>query len=173
MWKAIPTVAGAAISLLLHLQRMLQVITTIAIAIGCYLLLYMGEFLWHLLVSAPVAITDGQQKEISRLNSKMAELKKHRYDEAFEQMVREKVQQASEPAQQLLRFMLDHGEMDINHVKIDNGNHFTVGNECYSLGFFDKREHRPGNGLVAVATYYRLKDNFHPVLRDIFYPRSS
>jgi len=88
-------------------------------------------------------------------------------------MVREKVERASAPAKELLRFMLDHGEMDINFVTISTGNHFAVGHECYCLGFFDKRELRPGNGLVATATYYKLKDNFHPVLRDVFYPKSS
>jgi hypothetical protein len=158
---------------LLAFQPMLQVITTIAVAIGCYLLLYVGEFLWHLLISAPVAIEAEHQKTISLLSTKVAELSRHPYDEAFEKMVREKVQKASEPARQLLRFLIDHGEMDINHVNIGGGTQGAVGHECYTLGFLDKRELRPGNGLVATVTYYKVKDNFMDVLKDIFYPRSS
>ena len=143
-------------------------------------LILLGIFIGIALIRTPVELDNSRSHEISTGKARVAELsaevqslKRKPYEEAFERMVREKVERASAPAKELLRFMLDHGEMDINFVTISTGNHFAVGNECYSLGFLDERELRPGNGLVATGTYYKLKDNFHPVLRSIFYPKSS
>lgn len=173
LWKAIPAILSAVVSFILRLQIMQQALVTIITAIGCYLLLYGAEFLWRLLIQAPLVIEGERQNEIKQLNAQIESLSRKPYDEAFERMVREKVQKASQPAKELLKFMLDHGEMDISHVRIATGNQGTVGNECYSLGFLDKRELRPGNGTEVMATYYKLKEQFHPVLKEMFYPKSS
>jgi len=124
------------------------------------------------LFHAPKLLDDDRQKEIDRRDETIESLGRKPYDEKFQRMVREKMRNASPSAQELLKFMLDHGEMDINFVTISTGNHHAAGHECYCLGFLDKREFRPGNGLVARETYYKLKDNFHDVLKDIFYPGS-
>ena len=152
---------------------MQQIVTTLVVAAVSYLLLYILEFLWYLLFKAPVVLYMEQQGKIDKLNAHIQKLSTHPYDLAFEAMVKAKVQSASDPAKELLKFLLNHGEMDINYISISTGNHTAVGAECYSLGFVDKREDRPGNGLVARAIYYRLKDNFREVLKDTFYPRSS
>ena len=171
LWKLLPPVVGAVISLRWKLQAVQQIVTTLLVAIASYLLLYALEFFWHLFVGAPVAIFVQQQKKISELSAAIQTLSTHPYDGAFEEMVRKKVQGASAPAQQLLRFLLDHGEMNIRHTEVANAD--ATGRECHTLGFLDIREVRPGNGSVAIATYYTLKDNFRAVLKDIFYPRSS
>ena len=171
VWKVIPTVAGAGLSLLLHLQPGQQVLTTIAIAIGCYVLLYAGEFAWYLLIKAPVAIDQENRKEISSLSANLEATRKRPYDQEHEKLVRGEVSALSEDMRNVLRYILHHPDVEARSIPAaDSG---MLARECYNRGFLDMREHRPGNGLQAMATYYTVKQNIQPVLKEFFYPKNS
>ena len=66
IWKAAPSVLGAGISILFHLQPMQQILTTAAVAVGCYALLYGVEFAWKLFVEAPAAIDKERDSDFDK-----------------------------------------------------------------------------------------------------------
>ena len=111
---------------------------------------------------------------ISRLNEDIASLSKRPYDAALDAVVRQKIQAMTPEAIEALKYILGHGEIETGLIQIPGGvNVFAAANECYQHGLLDRREYRPGNGLVVQTTYYTVKDQFRTVLQDILYPRSS
>ncbi len=171
VWKVIPTVVGAAVSLLLHLQPIQQILSTVAIAAGCYAVLYALEFLWCLLIKAPVALDDERGKQVSALNEQIQALSKNPFDQAQERLVRQKVSEVTEPMREALLYILHHPDVEARQIPVPDGGIFA--REWHNRGLLDIHEHRPGNGLVVMATYYTVKPNVRSLLENIFYPRIS
>jgi hypothetical protein len=148
---------------------MVQLLTSAGIILSVYALLYAMQFGWNLLCKAPVAFDKRRDDTISDLIKEIETLRKRPYEQAHEDLARQKVAALGEAACAVLRHILHHPWIQARAIPQPDGPVLAIG--CYNQGLLDRREDRPGNGTVVMATYYAVKDTFRPVLEDIFYPR--
>jgi hypothetical protein len=74
-WKAIPSVLAALALWFFSLKTMTEILPAIGAAVASYALCYAGDFIWKLLVVAPVSIYGETQKEITTLREDVSALK--------------------------------------------------------------------------------------------------
>ena len=112
-----------------------------------------------------------REANIVALNAQIQSLSKKPYEQAHENLTREKLSGLTESTREVLKYILHHPGVEERSIPVPDGAILARG--CYNRGLLDRSEDRPGNGLVPMAAYFTVKENFRPVLEDIFYPKSS
>lgn len=162
-------------------NKILNVQDTIINGLAGAMLAFVGSFVISLFRS-PKLLDDDRLSDVKHREDSMDELQKRiealekdPFDDAFVARVKQLLSQATDEEIELLKFLLHHGEMELRLISFGTCGRDQIRDAAYTCserGFLDKRDIRPGNGLVVFATYFKIKDHFKPVLQRLLFPRS-
>lgn len=108
-------------------------------------------------------------KAKQELSAEISRLRRKPYNEAHENIARERVSRLADGPRKALKYILHSPDCEV--ALIPGG--AKAASDCYEQGVLDRREFRPGNQLMAFETYYTVKPSFRDVLEDILYPNDS
>jgi hypothetical protein len=116
LWKALPPlVAALAQRWIFDLHPMSETLVIAATVLGGYVFLYALEFLWKMLVSAPVALDSERQQVIGERDQTIRLLtegpKRTRAEERYYQEAKAIVADLPAPAKQVVRHIWEHEKL--------------------------------------------------------------